>query len=240
MVKEHHVFMMPNLGLAESRTHAEPAAWLDDPLYRETTPAALVDRVRASYAQRTPAAVAAAQKTYRIMQRNLAKLNAAGAVIGFGADSGAVPDYFHAYNTHRELQLMVEAGMTPVQALTAVTVTSAEFLRLNDHGTLDAGKSRRLPGAGCRPAQRYREHPQDRQGLFARPGAGSRGHAGGVSLVLFHDLDLQRYVQCLGRQAHGTVAGLIAQLAGQGLRTRLGIRGRLEMRHDLEFAGVDR
>ena len=69
--------------------HAEPAAWLDDPLYRETTPAALVERVRASYAQRTPAAVAAAQKTYRIMQRNLAKLNAAGAVIGFGADSGA-------------------------------------------------------------------------------------------------------------------------------------------------------
>ena len=141
LVKQHHVFMMPNLGLAESRTHAEPAPWLDDPLYRETTPAALVDRVRASYAQRTPAAVEAAQKTYRIMQRNLAKLNAAGALIGFGADSGAVPDYFHAYNTHRELQLMVEAGMTPLQALTAVTVTSAEFLRLNDHGTLDAGKA---------------------------------------------------------------------------------------------------
>ena len=141
LVKQHHVFMMPNLGLAESRTHAEPAPWLDDPLYRETTPAALVDRVRASYAQRTPAAVEAAQKTYRIMQRNLAKLNAAGAVIGFGADSGAVPDYFHAYNTHRELQLMVETGMTPVQALTAVTVTSAEFLRLNDNGTLDAGKA---------------------------------------------------------------------------------------------------
>ncbi len=141
LVKQHHVFMMPNLGLAESRTHAEPSSWLDDPLYRETTPAALVEHVRASYAQRTPAAVEAAQKTYRIMQRNLAKLNAAGAVIGFGADSGAVPDYFHAYNTHRELQLMVEAGMTPAQVLTAVTVTSAEFLRLQDHGTLDAGKS---------------------------------------------------------------------------------------------------
>jgi imidazolonepropionase-like amidohydrolase len=141
LVKQHHVFMMPNLGLAESRTHAEPAAWLDDPLYRETTPAALVDRVRASYAQRTPAAIEASQKTYRIMQHNLAKLNAAGAVIGFGADSGAVPDYFHAYNTHRELQLMVEAGMTTAEALTAVTVTSAGFLRLPDHGTLDPGKS---------------------------------------------------------------------------------------------------
>nr|MDP9114871.1 amidohydrolase family protein [Acidobacteriota bacterium] len=117
------------------------AAWLDDPLYRETTPAVLVERVRASYAQRTPAAVEAAQKTYRITQRNLQKLNQTGAVIGFGADSGAVPDYFHAYNAHRELQLMVEAGMTPAQVLTAATVTSAEFLRLQDHGTLDPGKS---------------------------------------------------------------------------------------------------
>lgn len=141
LIKQHHVFMMPNLGLAESRTHAEPAAWLDDPLYRETTPAVLVERVRASYAQRTPAAVEAAQKTYRITQRNLQKLNQTGAVIGFGADSGAVPDYFHAYNAHRELQLMVEAGMTPAQVLTAATVTSAEFLRLQDHGTLDPGKS---------------------------------------------------------------------------------------------------
>jgi imidazolonepropionase-like amidohydrolase len=138
LIKQRRVFMMPNLGLAESRTYGNPPAWLDDPLFRETTPSALIDRVRASYTGRTNEA---AQKTYRIMQRNLAKLNSAGAIIGFGADSGAVPDYFHAYNTHRELQLMVEAGMTPSQALTAVTVTSAGFLRLNDRGTLDAGKS---------------------------------------------------------------------------------------------------
>ncbi len=140
LVKQHKVLTMPNLGLAEARTHADPPAWLDDPLFRETTPAGLVDRMRASYSGRTPATVEAARKNYRIMQRNLAKLNAAGATIGFGADSGAVPDYFHAYNTHRELQLMVEAGMTPAQALTAVTVTSAAFLRLNDRGALDAGK----------------------------------------------------------------------------------------------------
>ena len=141
LIKQRRVFMMPNLGLAESRTYPDPPAWLDDPLFRETTPSALSARVRASYAGRTAASLEASQKTYRIMQRNLAKLNAAGAVIGFGADSGAAPDYFHAYNTHRELQLMVEAGMTPAQALTAVTVTSAAFLRLADRGTLEAGKA---------------------------------------------------------------------------------------------------
>jgi imidazolonepropionase-like amidohydrolase len=141
LFKQHNVLNMPNMGLAESRTYAKAPAWLDDPLLHETTPAVVIDHMRASYGQRPASAVENSQKTYRIMQHNLAKLNAAGAKIGFGADSGAAPDYFHAYNTHRELQLMVGAGLTPAQALTAVTVTTAEFLHLPHHGTLDAGKN---------------------------------------------------------------------------------------------------
>ncbi|HTR36412.1 MAG TPA: amidohydrolase family protein [Bryobacteraceae bacterium] len=141
LLKQHGVYVMPNLGLAENATHAEPPAWLDDPLYRAVTPAAVVDRLRASYAKRSPEALARARKTYAIMQHNLAKLNAAGVRIGFGADSGAAPDYFHGYNDHRELQLMVAAGMTPAQALTAATVTSAAFLRLTDRGAIAPGKS---------------------------------------------------------------------------------------------------
>ena len=141
LVKRHGILIMPNLGIAEARTHVNPAPWLDEPLFREVTPPALARRIRASYAGRTEANLEPARKTYALMQRNVAKLIAAGATVGFGADSGAVPDYFHAFTTHRELQLMVEAGMTPAQALTAVTATSADFLRLKDHGTLDAGKA---------------------------------------------------------------------------------------------------
>ena len=141
LIKQHEIFIMPNLGLAEMRTHSLVPAWLGDPLFRTVTPAAIVDRMRASYLERTQESLAPGQKTYHIMQRNLARLNAAGAIIGFGADSGAVPDYFHAFNTHRELQLMVEAGMTPMQVLTAVTATSAQFLKLADHGTLEQNKA---------------------------------------------------------------------------------------------------
>ncbi|MSV34633.1 MAG: amidohydrolase family protein [Bryobacterales bacterium] len=141
LVQQHKILIMPNLGIAEARTHVDPAPWLDEPLFRDVTPAALVERIRAAYSGRTPASVEATQKTYRTMQRNVAKLVAAGANVGFGADSGAAPDYFHAFTTHRELQLMVEAGMTPAQALTAVTATSAAFLRLSDRGTLEAGKA---------------------------------------------------------------------------------------------------
>ncbi|HUA19513.1 MAG TPA: amidohydrolase family protein [Bryobacteraceae bacterium] len=141
LLKQHNVYVMPNLALAENATHSEPPAWLDDPLYRAVTPAAVIARLRASYAQRSTEALARARGTYAIMQHNLAKLNAEGVRIGLGADSGAAPDYFHGYNDHRELKLMVEAGMTPAQALTAATVTSGAFLRLTDRGTIAAGKS---------------------------------------------------------------------------------------------------
>jgi imidazolonepropionase-like amidohydrolase len=36
---------------------------------------------------------------------------------------------------------MVSAGMTPMQVIVAATRNSAEFLRLDDAGTLQAGKS---------------------------------------------------------------------------------------------------
>jgi imidazolonepropionase-like amidohydrolase len=141
LIRRQNIYVMPNLGLAQSRTYSRPPAWLDDALLRETVPPSIITRMRAAYAARPPAAVESARRTYSIMQRNLAKLNAAGARIVLGADSGAAPDYFHAYNTHRELQLMVEAGMTPAQALTAATATAADFLRLKDHGTLTPGNS---------------------------------------------------------------------------------------------------
>jgi len=141
LIKERNVFIMPNLAISENGTHAETPPWLDDSLLQETAPQAVIDRVRASYKNRSADAVERAQKIYRDMQRSLAKLNNAGARIGFGTDAGAVRDHFYAYTDHRELQLMVDAGMTPAQALTAATTTSAEFLRLKDRGTLDAGNS---------------------------------------------------------------------------------------------------
>jgi imidazolonepropionase-like amidohydrolase len=141
LIKQRNVLVMPNLAISENGTHADPPPWLDDPLLHDTAPAAVIDRVRASYKTRSADAVQRAQKVYRDMQSSLAKLNAAAVRIGFGTDAGAVRDHFYAYTDHRELQLMVNAGMTPVQALTAATVTSADFLRLKDRGTLDPGKS---------------------------------------------------------------------------------------------------
>jgi imidazolonepropionase-like amidohydrolase len=140
LIRSRGVFVMPNLAISENGVHAAPPAWLDDPLLRDTAPAGVIARVRSSYAQRSSEAVARAQATYARMQRSLAKLNVAGVTLVLGTDDGAVRDHFYAYTAHRELTLMVQAGMTPAQVLTAATRTSAEVLRLTDLGALEPRK----------------------------------------------------------------------------------------------------
>ena len=77
----------------------------------------------------------AAQAAYGIQARNLAKLNAAGVRLTLGTDGN------RPWGPHEEMLDMVLAGMTPMQVIVAATRNSAEFLRLADAGTLEAGKS---------------------------------------------------------------------------------------------------
>ena len=72
---------------------------------------------------------------HTIQARNLAKLNAAGARIVMGTDGN------RSWGPHEEMHDMVLAGMTPMQVILASTRNAAEFLRLTDTGTLEAGKS---------------------------------------------------------------------------------------------------
>jgi imidazolonepropionase-like amidohydrolase len=77
----------------------------------------------------------AAQASYGIQARNLAKLNAAGVRITLGTDGN------RPWAPHDEMLDMVLAGMTPMQVIVAATRNSAEFLKIGDAGTLQAGKS---------------------------------------------------------------------------------------------------
>ena len=72
-------------------------------------------------------------------RRQLSELASPGVRIAFGTDAGVGAPY--GFSAHAELADMVAAGMTPVQALTAATRTSAEVMRLDRLGTIASGKS---------------------------------------------------------------------------------------------------
>ena len=72
------------------------------------------------------------------MERSLAKLHAAGASLVLGSDSG-VQDHFYGFAAHRELELMVAAGLSPMDSIVTATSRSADRLGLDDSGRLTPG-----------------------------------------------------------------------------------------------------
>jgi imidazolonepropionase-like amidohydrolase len=72
--------------------------------------------------------------------RNLKKAEDAGVLVAMGTDTGPATR-FQGYFEHLELEQMVQAGLTPMQAIVAATKGSAQCLEI-DHqvGTLTAGK----------------------------------------------------------------------------------------------------
>jgi imidazolonepropionase-like amidohydrolase len=77
----------------------------------------------------------AAQRSFGIQSRNLAKMAAAGVKITVGTDGN------RAWGPHEEMLDMSMSGMTPAQVIVAATRNGAEFLRLADTGTVQPGKS---------------------------------------------------------------------------------------------------
>ena len=83
---------------------------------------------------------AAARTVLAQAQRNLKLLADAGVTIAMGTDSGTQLGRWQGYFEHVELVLMVEAGLTPMQALVAATGNAARVMGLGELGTLEPGR----------------------------------------------------------------------------------------------------
>jgi imidazolonepropionase-like amidohydrolase len=70
-----------------------------------------------------------------IAQENLRQLNAAGAVIALGTDKSSGP------GVHREMELLVAAGIPTMDVLKIATLNAAKFLgKEDDLGSISEGK----------------------------------------------------------------------------------------------------
>lgn len=121
--------------------YAEQPELLESPFLR----AALSEAVRQQFGdpawrERTLASADESQAAVAMNLSNLAALREAGVRIGFGTDSGALPQRVIGFAEHRELELMGRAGFAPAEALAAATHGSAELLGLDDRGLLAPGR----------------------------------------------------------------------------------------------------
>jgi imidazolonepropionase-like amidohydrolase len=90
--------------------------------------------------QRVPGPSSPAMRRWQFLQENIRRLSSAGIPIGVGTDAG-VGGTYHGWSTLHEMELLVASGLTPMQAITAGTATSARLVgEDNDRGTIAPGK----------------------------------------------------------------------------------------------------
>ena len=69
----------------------------------------------------------------KVAMDNLRRLQAAGVAIAMGTDAGNIGTV-HGPSIHREMNMMIESGLTPLEVLRSATVNGARALGLEDQG----------------------------------------------------------------------------------------------------------
>src|SRR5882724_7850359 len=144
-IKRRGAWYIPTLGINESSyIYAEHPEWLQQPFFRRSLQPALAAQLN-DPAWRTKVladskALAAEKQALATNMKNVKALFDAGVNIGFGTDSGANPLRIAGFAEHRELKLLTDAGLTPLQAIQTATKNAAALLHLDDRGVVAPGK----------------------------------------------------------------------------------------------------
>lgn len=145
LLRDRKTWYIPTLGLDEaSFVYAEAPDWTRQPFFRQALQPALAAQLdspswRASVLA-DEAKLEASKASLANNLVNLKKLHDAGVAIGFGTDSGAMPLRIPGFAEHRELALMVKAGLSPSASIRIATSRAAELLGLSERGALAPGK----------------------------------------------------------------------------------------------------
>lgn len=149
------ITVVPTVSLFESFLHPDPRAGRDlhDPVLEASVPGFLLEKMRRAEfmqaerqrfveASARMDAYAWAESRVAVFRENVRKMHRAGVRIAVGTDAGGTVGYnFQGYNTPWEIKILVESGMSPMEALVAATRTGAEVIGIADRiGTVEPGK----------------------------------------------------------------------------------------------------
>lgn len=145
--------MVPTLTLNDGAVeYATAPGYMDDPFFRATVGDAEIAALRGPFAGvwrqnwevnaggEGGDRLAAMQRHRAAVLASVGLMHAAGVPVVLGTDTGN-PYVYPGYSVHRELELLVQAGLTPMQAIEAGTRRAAEMLRKQDEfGTVAPGR----------------------------------------------------------------------------------------------------
>lgn len=122
--------------------YADRPAFFDDPFFLKAADPAVVDALQQPdvQAQFTGDAADFYREALPLATDNMMALHEAGVRVAMGTDSGP-PARFQGYFEHMEMEMMQDAGMTPLEILVSATRDAARCTGIGDElGTLEPGK----------------------------------------------------------------------------------------------------
>ncbi len=157
LMKEKPIHCLSTLAVYESfgrRRIIDPGIYTI-PLYRDTAPPWFVEDLKKEAArvmtEDEQKGIKTAENLFKEAQKNALKLMRAGVLVTAGTDAPYPGDPL-GEGIHRELELLVEAGYTPLEAITAATKNAALFMNAGaEWGTLEPGKTADLLIVNGRP-----------------------------------------------------------------------------------------
>ena len=144
-MKKRHVAYIPTLSLDDfAFAYGDSPNWVNEPFFMSALDPGVLEMITSpEYKAKVQANKVTTQEKAALPEamRNLKKIYDAGILVSLGTDSGATTVRTQGFAEHMELVLMVQAGLTPLEAITVATSNAAKLLQIADqYGTLEVGK----------------------------------------------------------------------------------------------------
>lgn len=142
-MKQHGTWQMAATLSREASFTYTKLPFLDDPFFNRAVSPATLRELASPERQKKLGAAPNFSEYKGVLEnalRNTRREVEAGIPYGMGTDSGPTAR-FGGYFAHWEMQLMVQAGLTPLQVLTAATNKNAKFMGAKNLGTIATNKA---------------------------------------------------------------------------------------------------